>query len=116
MKDCTQHLNRLDDTKVTSKARELIIRRLPVGDPSRAEIARALCISERTLQRRLQVEGTSYHALLDDTRKELVQQYLFRDDLTLVQITVCLVSAIRVRFRVPANAGSICPRLNIAAT
>lgn len=85
-----EHLSRLDDAKVSHKTRELIIRKLQDGDPSRADIARTLCMSERTLQRRLQDEGTSYHQLLDDTRQELAQQYLGKPHLTLAQITYLL--------------------------
>ncbi len=85
-----EHLHRLDDAKVTNKTRELIVRRLPDGDPSRAEIARALCMSERTLQRRLQDESTSYHGLLDETRQDLARQYLRQPELTLAQITYLL--------------------------
>jgi len=35
------------------------------------------------LQRRLQAEGTSFQRLLDDTRRELAQQYLGQTDLSL---------------------------------
>ncbi|HYD62625.1 MAG TPA: AraC family transcriptional regulator ligand-binding domain-containing protein [Noviherbaspirillum sp.] len=83
-------LNRLAEGKVSYQTRELIIRLLPDGDPSRAEIARTLCMSERTLQRRLQDEGTSFHDLLDGTRKELAQQYLRQPDLTLAQVAYLL--------------------------
>jgi AraC-like DNA-binding protein len=85
-----EHLNRMDDAKISRKTRELIILQLPNGDPSRANIAKALCMGERTLQRRLQEEGTSYHQLLDDTRQELAQQYLRKPHLTLAQITYLL--------------------------
>lgn len=85
-----EYLQRLDGAKITTKARDLIIRRLQDGDPSRAEIARALCMSERTLQRRLQGEGASYHELLDETRRDLARQYLRQSELTLAQITYLL--------------------------
>jgi AraC-like DNA-binding protein len=85
-----EYLYRLDDANVTNKTRELIVQRLPDGDPSRAEIAKALCMSERTLQRRLQDESTSYHELLDETRQDLARRYMRQPELTLAQITYLL--------------------------
>jgi AraC-like DNA-binding protein len=53
-------------------------------------VAQALHLSERTLQRRLQEEGTSYQQLLDDTRRELAQQYLATPRMTLLEIAYLL--------------------------
>ena len=39
-------------------------------------LSAALKISRRTLQRRLQTEGTSFQQLLDRARRELAQHYL----------------------------------------
>jgi AraC-like DNA-binding protein len=44
--------------------------------PDPRSIARELRVSERTLRRRLQSEGTGYHALLDDVRGQLARQYV----------------------------------------
>lgn len=41
--------------------------------PNIEEIASALCMTSRTLRRRLEDEGTSYSALLDDVRKALAE-------------------------------------------
>src|SRR5262245_4057005 len=79
----TEHLQRLDHAQTCSRARAAILRRLADGEPRRAEIARELEMSERTLQRRLEAEGTSFQRLLDDTRRELTQQYLGQTDLSL---------------------------------
>ncbi len=79
----SEHLRRLDHAQTSSRARAAIIRRLPNGEPRRTEIANALEMSERTLQRRLEAEGTSFQHLLDDTRRELAQQYLGNTDLSL---------------------------------
>ncbi|MDM0111117.1 AraC family transcriptional regulator [Variovorax sp. J22R133] len=83
-------LERLGAAQVSQRAREAIIRKLPEGEPRREEIASALCMSERTLQRRLQDEGTSFQQLLDNTRRELAQQYLRQRDVSLVQATFLL--------------------------
>jgi len=78
----SEHLHRLY-AQISSRARAAIIRRLPDGEPPRTEIASALEMSERTLQRRLEAEGTSFVSLLDETRRELAQQYLAQADLSL---------------------------------
>ena len=49
-----------------------------------------LRLSERTLQRRLQEEATSFVQLLDDTRRELAEQYLGRLQLSLAQAAYLL--------------------------
>ncbi|HJV54130.1 MAG TPA: AraC family transcriptional regulator [Noviherbaspirillum sp.] len=85
-----EHLHRLDNARTSYKARELIIRQLPDGEPLRGDIAKALCMSERTLQRRLHDEQTSFHQLVDDTRRELARDYLGQADLTLAQIAYLL--------------------------
>ena len=85
-----EHLRRLDLTHVSSRARATIIRHLPEGEPRRAEIANKLEMSERTLQRRLEAEGTSFQHLLDVTRRELAQQYLGQTDTSLCDATYLL--------------------------
>jgi AraC-like DNA-binding protein len=47
-------------------------------------------MSERTLQRRLEEEATSFVQLLDDTRRELANQYLGRLHLSLAQAAYLL--------------------------
>jgi AraC-like DNA-binding protein len=42
-------------------------------------VARELGMSERTLQRRITQQGTTFRQLLNETRHELVREYL-RDD------------------------------------
>ncbi|MCX7173062.1 MAG: AraC family transcriptional regulator [Proteobacteria bacterium] len=85
-----EHLNRLGNTSIAHKVRELVIRRLQEGDPLRRKIAKVLCMSERTLQRRLHEEGTSFHDLVDDARREMAKQYLSRPRLPIVQTAYLL--------------------------
>ena len=85
--DYLEHFGR-DET--STRVRELIVRRLPDGEPRRDEVARELCLSERTLQRRLGEESTSFHQLLDETRRELAEQYLRRLQLSLGQAAYLL--------------------------
>jgi len=85
-----EYLAHFDHAQTSYRAREVIIRRLPDGEPRRDEIASALCMSERTLQRRLEEEATSFVELLDDTRRELAEQYLGRLNLSLGQAAYLL--------------------------
>jgi AraC-like DNA-binding protein len=85
-----EYLARLDAANISYRIRELMISRLPSGEPMRGDIAKALCMSERTLQRRLQEEGTTYHDLLDETRRGLARQYLGQQNLPLGQATYLL--------------------------
>jgi AraC-like DNA-binding protein len=85
-----EYLRHFDRAQTSYRAREVIIRKLPDGEPRRDEIASELRLSERTLQRRLQEEATSFVRLLDDTRRELAQQYLGRLQLSLAQAAYLL--------------------------
>jgi AraC-like DNA-binding protein len=84
------YLRHFDHAQTSYRAREVIIRRLPDGEPRRDHIAGELCMSERTLQRRLEEEATSFIQLLDNTRRELAEQYLGRLHLSLGQAAFLL--------------------------
>ena len=71
-------LERLDGAPTSHRVRLLLAQRLAHAEPRRKDIADALNTSDRTFQRRLQAEGTSFQQLLDETRRELAQQYLRR--------------------------------------
>jgi AraC-like DNA-binding protein len=70
-----QCLTRLDDHRIGRKVGDLIAQKLHGWEPRREEIARLLCLGDRTLRRRLEDEGTTFQKILDDTRRELAQQY-----------------------------------------
>jgi AraC-like DNA-binding protein len=85
-----EHIERLDTARTSFKCRELIVSRLPDGEPKREAIAKALCMSERTFQRRLLEEGTSFQQLLDGTRRELAERYLQQRQLSLSEAAYLL--------------------------
>jgi AraC-like DNA-binding protein len=85
-----EYLQHFDHAQTSYRARDVIIRRLPDGEPRRDKVAGELCMSERTLQRRLEEEATSFLQLLDDTRRELAEQYLGRLHLSLAQAAYLL--------------------------
>ena len=69
----------LESFMVRSTTREVvdkIIERLPDGAPNQQQIASALNVSNRTLQRKLREEGNSFMDLLQHTRLQLARKYL----------------------------------------
>jgi AraC-like DNA-binding protein len=85
-----EYLQRFDHSQISCRVREAILRLLPDGEPRRDQIAGELCMSERTLQRRLEAEATSFVDLLDNTRRELAEQYLGRLHLSFAQAAFLL--------------------------
>ena len=71
-----EHLARLDTAQVSNRVRREVASRLPSGRVLEADVAGALALGGRTMQRKLAEEGTSFAALLDDTRKELASRYV----------------------------------------
>ena len=78
-----EQLSHLGSTTVSNKVREQVMQRLGQGEPRREDIAAYLALTDRTLQRRLRAEGTSYQQLLDEARCELARKYLAQDKLPL---------------------------------
>jgi AraC-like DNA-binding protein len=60
------------------------------GKCSAAEAAAALGVHERTFQRKLQAEGTTFEKIKDDVRRELAESYLAQPNLSLSQIALML--------------------------
>lgn len=58
------------------KVRCELIERLDGEKPTVQQVAEALSISARVLQRRLKDESTSFQTVLDETRRDLAQHYL----------------------------------------
>jgi AraC-like DNA-binding protein len=71
-----ERLAALGNDSIALRVSEEIIRRLHKGEPRREDIAATLALTDRTLQRRLQSESTSFQKLLDETRRELARKYL----------------------------------------
>jgi AraC-like DNA-binding protein len=83
----------LDSFLVNSTSREVvdkIVERLPDGPPSQLQIAEALHVSNRTLQRKLKEEGTSFMNLLQNTRLQLAQKYLQHPNRSVVETAYLL--------------------------
>lgn len=63
---------------------------LPVYFPTVSQTAEALGMSNRTLQHKLKLEGTSYNDLSIEVRKELAQEYLKKRGVTVGDIAYAL--------------------------
>ena len=83
----------LDGFLPQSTSREVvdkIVQHLPDGPPSQLQIAEALHVSNRTLQRKLKDEGTSFMDLLQDTRLQLATKYLQAPNRSVVETAYLL--------------------------
>ncbi|WP_158513923.1 AraC family transcriptional regulator [Ramlibacter tataouinensis] len=69
-------LERMDDSGVTARVRAQLQRMLQGDEPTLAAVASELCMSERTLQRRLSAEGQTFRRALDETRRDVAQRSL----------------------------------------
>ena len=83
-------LARLEKADVVARAHSKLIELLPSGHCSKAEVARALHMSVRTLHNRLTAAGTTYQQLLDRTRRELAEQYMRQPNVSVSEVAYLL--------------------------
>ena len=75
---------------VSAQIARFITEELQGGDASLAKIARRVAMSPRTLQRRLELEGTSFAEVLDQTRRHCAQLYVKEPNLAMTEIAYLL--------------------------
>ncbi len=85
-----QYLARLDRENITERVKAAIIDHMPSGRVTDQAIAEALFMNVRSLQRKLQNEGTTFKALLDGVRQELAHQYIRDSRLNVNEISFLL--------------------------
>ncbi|MGO4394396.1 AraC family transcriptional regulator [Variovorax sp. M-6] len=86
-RDLVAHRSPPDTTQAVREA----LRQLLHGDvPSIEQVAGVLCVSERTLQRRLAREGLRFSTLLDEARLEMARRYLAAGRASLTEIAYLL--------------------------
>jgi AraC-like DNA-binding protein len=78
------------NTSLPLQVRMVIERLLGTGSCGYTEVAEALSMHPRTLQRRLRDEGTTFEDIKDEARRDLAQRYLTQPDVTLAQVTTLL--------------------------
>ena len=71
---------------IASQVRRAILERLPDDSVALADVAGALGTTARTLQRRLEAEGTSIRTLVDEARRELALHHIANPRTSLVDI------------------------------
>jgi AraC-like DNA-binding protein len=70
------YIARFGAGSVVLQVREAMLREMAGGDPTQEQVADSLHMSVRSLQRRLQEDGTSFSELLRDLRMQLAKDYL----------------------------------------
>ncbi|MBG8554373.1 AraC family transcriptional regulator [Hymenobacter guriensis] len=86
-----QRLTDLDAAATTAqRVHAALLEGLPSGLVTMEAIARKLALSTRTLQRRVEAEGTSYQQILQDTRAALARHYLEKTGLPATEISFLL--------------------------
>ena len=74
------------EDKLISTVRGTILKQLPFGLPKICDTAKALDMTPRTLQRRLQERHLKYQTLLDEVRRELARELVIKPDLNLSEV------------------------------
>lgn len=73
--------------RFTVRVRDALLSQMAEGSPSKAKTAEMLCLTERTLLRRLKDEGVTYISVLNQLREELAFDLLSRGDISLAEIS-----------------------------
>ena len=84
------YLAQLNRSDIVMRVKTTLIERMPSGQVSKEDVAEALNLSLRTLQRKLHEEDTSFKQLLDETRRELADQYIRNPMVSIGEITYLL--------------------------
>lgn len=86
-----KRLSELDaSATMAERVRAILLEALPSGNVAMDAIAGRLALSKRTLQRRLEEEGTSYQEVLRATREALALHYLERTSIPAAEISFLL--------------------------
>ncbi len=85
-----RYLAELNRSDLVMRVKVALIESLPSGEVSKEQVAESLAVGQRTLQRKLHDEGTSFKQLLDETRRELADGYIKNPQVSLGEITYLL--------------------------
>ena len=85
-----RYLEKMDEEDIINRVKANIVDILPSGNITDEKISNMLFMGVRTLQRRLQKEGTTFQTLLNETRKDLAKQYIKDPNIRLEEIAFLL--------------------------
>ncbi|UCH54050.1 MAG: AraC family transcriptional regulator ligand-binding domain-containing protein [Pseudomonadota bacterium] len=85
-----EYLAHLDRADVPTQVKAKLVELLPSGRVAAKQVAAALHLSVRSMQRKLGESGTSFADLLEETRRELAYQYLGNSQMSVSEITYLL--------------------------
>jgi len=88
LEDVLSHVPKEDES--LAMVRRKIAETIKEGNPKLDQVAKAMALSPRTLQRQLNEYGIDFRTLVDDTRKRFAQDYLKDSSNTLTQIAFLL--------------------------
>lgn len=83
-----QRRERSDSDELLSQITRMIAASMSSCAPSLAEVCERLCLSRRTLQRRLKEHGIEYSTLVEDVRRELALSYIKDSGYSMTQISL----------------------------
>ena len=81
------YLARYDKHDTVSLVRKVVAETLVNGDLNKQSIAEAISLSTRTLQRRLEEQGSSVKEIIDDTRHQMALEYLAQKSHSIKEIS-----------------------------
>jgi AraC-like DNA-binding protein len=85
-----EHLARFDKHDITRQVEAKVIKLLPTGECSKEKIASLLNVGPRSLQNKLEQQGTSYQEILERLRSSLACQYIKQQEKSICEITYLL--------------------------
>ena len=86
----TRRLARIDRDDIVARVQATLVDLLPLGNISDDAVADALHMSVRTMHRKLTEENNNFRILLVEMRRDLAEQYILDNSLTLTEISLLL--------------------------
>jgi AraC-like DNA-binding protein len=86
----TRRLAKMDQSDIVTRVQVVLTDQLPVGGVSDESVAEALHMSVRTMHRKLTEVNQNFRGLLVELRRNLAEQYIMDNSLTLTEISLLL--------------------------